>query len=260
MTDRNIALAALVACSLASSNARADEIQQAIKILASQNKQAAKAQQTSTDLSDETDKLEEEYTAISNQADSLSIYVEQLLTTVQGQRDQVSSLEAQIDRVTDVGRRVIPLMRQMVEALDKFVDLDVPFLMDERRQRVDRLKTILDASDVTDAEKFRQILEAYQVENEFGRTIEAYQGRLTGGEQEGQAVNFLRFGRVALVYATLDGRQFGAWDPRNQEWVRLPASYGPGITRGLRVARKQAAPDLVMLPIPAPVQAEGGGE
>lgn len=246
---------------LMATDAGATEFERVIKMLASQNQQSADAQKKITKLSDEQDDLESEYESIAKQADSLQLYVEQLETTVGGQREQLASLEGQIDRVTDVGRRVVPLMRQMVETLEAFVEVDVPFLLDERRERVARLEEILDAPDVTDAEKYRQITEAYQIETEFGRTIEAYQGRLGRGDGEGngEAVNFLRFGRVALVYASLDGRRFGAWDQRAREWVELPSSYGPGIMRGLRIARKQAAPDLVFLPIPAPRDASAEG-
>lgn len=250
---------------LVSSSARAEDLEQVIKVLAAQNQQSAKTQKKITELSDEEDDLESQYESLAQQADSLELYVEQLATTVQGQRDQIDSIQSQIDRVTDVGRRVVPLMRQMVETLEQFVELDVPFLLDERRERVERLKSILDAPDVTDSEKFRQILEAYQVETEFGRTIESYQGRLEAGDPEnaGEAVNFLRFGRVALVYSSLDGRDFGAWNHRERRWQKLPSRFGPGIIRGLRIARKQAAPDLVFLPVLAPRPAEAtsdGGE
>lgn len=243
---------------LIASEATANDLDRVIKMLASQNQASAEKQKAITKLSDEADDLESQYESVAKQADSLQLYVEQLETTVQGQREQLASLEDQIDRVTDVGRRVVPLMRQMVETLESFIEVDLPFLKDERRERVARLNRILDAPDVTDAEKYRQIMEAYQIEVEFGRTIEAYQGRLgtAGDEEGGEAVNFLRFGRVALVYASLDGRSFGAWDQRERTWVDLPSSYGPGIMRGLRIARKQAAPDLVFLPIPAPRDAE----
>ncbi|MEM1022783.1 MAG: DUF3450 domain-containing protein [Myxococcota bacterium] len=243
---------------LVASSTRAENLEEVIKLLATQNQAAARAQKSVTQLSDQSDDLESEYESISKQADSLQLYVEQLETTVEGQRAQMASLEDQIDRVTDVGRQIVPLMRQMVGTLADFIEVDVPFLMEERRKRVTRLRGILDRSDVTDAEKYRQILEAYQIETDFGRTIEAYQGRLSGASQdgEGRAVNFLRFGRVALVYASLDGRDFGMWNQRDRKWETLPSSYGPGIMRGLRIARKQAAPDLVFLPLPAPVAAE----
>ena len=108
----------------------------------------------------------------------------------------------------------------------------------------------LDRADVNNAEKYRRILEAYQIENDFGRTIEAYRGSLEG-DGETRTVNFLRFGRVALLYQTLDGREVGAWSQADRAWQTLDGSYRPAIRQGLRIARKQAAPDLLRLPVPA---------
>ena len=98
-------------------------------------------------------------------------------------------------------------------------------------------------------------MEAYQIENEYGRTIEAYRSTIdnTGAER---TVDFLRVGRIALVYLTLDDSEAGAWDQQSKQWVELDASYRNAIGQGLRVARKQAAPELIRVPLPAP---ETGG-
>jgi hypothetical protein len=150
---------------------------------------------------------------------------------------------------------VTPLMLAMVDAIETFVDRDVPFLLDERRDRVGRLRELMDRADVTNAEKYRRIMEAYQIENDFGRTIEAYRGSLEGGA-ETRTVNFLRIGRVTLLYQTLDGTEVGAWNKDNAAWEVLDGSYRPAVRQGLRIARKQAAPDLLRLPVPAAEDAQ----
>ncbi|MEO1227926.1 MAG: DUF3450 domain-containing protein [Myxococcota bacterium] len=232
-------------------NAHGQGLERSLLELAASNQAAAKAQAKIDDLDDEAARLEGEYQALSRQADALEVYVRQLQTSVDGQQEQLVDLDAQIDRVTDVGRQVVPLMEQMVDVLDRFVELDVPFLLRERRERIAELRRALTAPDVTDAEKYRLIVEAYEIENEYGRTIEAYQGRLSE-EASGQVVNFLRFGRVALLYASLDGSSFGRWDGESRSFRALGSGYGPEISRALRMARKQAAPDLVQLPLPPP--------
>ena len=148
-------------------------------------------------------------------------------------------------------------MLRMLDVLDRFVDLDVPFLITERKDRVARLRRMMDRPDVTEAEKFRRILEAYQIENEFGRTIESYQGPLEGGGDGTQkTVNFLRVGRIALVYQSLDETDLGAWNQKDRKWESLSGSYRNMIKKGIRIARRQAPPNLLFLPIAAPVQAE----
>jgi hypothetical protein len=218
------------------------------------NQASAASQQRVDALSDETDALVAEYSRVLQQIDSLRVYNRQLDELVGSQEREKASLHSQIENVTVVGRQVTPLMLEMIDALGAFVALDMPFLPDERRERVAGLREMMDRSDVANSEKYRRILEAYQIENEYGRTLEAYRGEL---DRDGQplTVDFLRVGRIALLYQTLDGREVGAWDAEEGRWVQLPASYRSAVREGLRIARKQAAPDLILIPAPAPVPA-----
>jgi len=143
------------------------------------------------------------------------------------------------------------LMLRMIEGLEKFIQADVPFLLEERMERVERLRSTMDRSDVTAAEKFRSVLEAYEIENEYGRTMEAYKGDVEIDGKERQ-VDFLKVGRIVLAYQSINGQQNGVWDQRNREWVELDtAEYKNRISKGLQIAREQVAPDLLMLPVSA---------
>ena len=138
----------------------------------------------------------------------------------------------------------------MLDSLDKFIALDLPFLPEERNQRIAKLKAMIVRADVTNAEKFRRILEAYQIENDYGNTIEAYRADLNSGDVI-SSVDFLRLGRVALYYQRFDGSETGFWDKENNQWQVLSTDYHSAIRNGLRIARKEIAPDLLTLPIPA---------
>jgi len=127
--------------------------------------------------------------------------------------------------------------------------LDVPFLKEERARRIATLRETLDRADVSTAEKYRRILEAYTVEMEYGRTLEAYEGKLGEGE-ETRTVNFLRIGRVALLYQTLDGDETGYWDVDKKDWVE-DSDYKRAVKDGLKIARKASAPDLLIAPVRA---------
>jgi hypothetical protein len=144
----------------------------------------------------------------------------------------------------------------MVTAIEEFVELDVPFLIEERTERAEGLRKLMTRADVTTPEKFRQVMEAYQIENEYGRTIEAYRDSLTIDGRE-SIVDVLRFGRIALVYQTLDGTRSGRWDQVSGQWVAVDPDLRSAVREGLRIARKQVAPDLVKLPLPAPSDARG---
>ena len=218
------------------------------------NREGAEVQGRIDKISDETDELLSRYRNTLKQIDSIRVYNRQMQELIDSQEAELASLRDQLDRVEVVGRSVTPLMLRMIEALDQFVQLDVPFLLEERSQRIADLRKLMARADVTNAEKFRRVMEAYQIENEFGRTIEAYRSTLKRGDRE-ITVDFLRFGRIALVYQTLDESEAGTWNQQTRSWEPLDSSYRSAIRQGLRIARKQAAPDLIRLPLPAPVTA-----
>ena len=202
-------------------------------------------------IADDIDAMSAEYRAALQNQRELEVYNRQLEELIRSQREEMESLRRQIDNVTVVGRQVMPLIERMIDTLDGFVELDVPFLVDERRERIAGLREMMLRADVTISEKYRRTLEAYQIENEYGRTIEAYRDGLPMADSS-RTVDFLRVGRNALLYQTLDGQESGVWDPYARSWRKLDDSYRIAIRQGLRMARKQVAPDLIEVPMPAP--------
>ena len=213
------------------------------------NDEGAKSQVRIDKISDDTDRLIAEYRIVLQRIDALRVYNQQVSELIASQEEEMTSLRRQIDDVELVGREVTPLMLGMLDAIENFVELDVPFLPKERSDRMADLHEVMLRADVTDAERYRRIVEAYQIENEFGRTIEAYQGELNRDGSTRQ-VDFLRVGRVGLYYQTLDGNETGAWDQKQKEWTDASKSAS-GVRLGIRMANKQTAPDLLRLPFPA---------
>jgi len=247
-----------VFCLLAGSIAVAQqgEIEQVVEARSGGNDEAVEVQKRIDEISDETDNLLGQFRTTLKQIDSINQYNEQILKLIDSQNAEILSLGDQVGNVQSVGRSVTPLMIRMLDAIEIFVELDVPFLLDERTERIASMRSMMERADVTTPEKFRQIMEAYQIENEFGRTIEAYRATLQIGDKE-TTVDFLRFGRIALVYQSLDESLSGRWDQESRSWVALDSSYRSSLRKGLRIARKQAAPDLINLPLPAPTDGRG---
>jgi len=227
----------------------------AVSLRGKANAELAATQDAIEDLSDATDDLLTQYQAALRQTESLRTYNHQLDELIAAQDEERASLLVQVDQVELVSRDVTPLMLRMIDALDAFVSLDVPFLEEERAERVLELRKLMRRADVTESEKYRRIMEAYQIENEYGRTIEAYRSTLPRGEKE-VTVNYLRVGRIALVYQTLDESEAGVWNQDTRAWDPLDSSYRSAIREGLRIANKQTAPDLIRLPLPAPKKGE----
>lgn len=212
------------------------------------NQSAKTSQLKVEDIADSIQERVQQYKQISRQIDGLNVYTQQLQKQLDNQDIEKTELNASIDEVSVVERQITPLMLRMIDSLDAFVRLDVPFLPNERKDRVNNLRDLMDRADVDVSEKFRRVMEAYQIEADYGRNIEAYNGAMDVAGQE-QDVEFLRVGRTAFIYRTRDGGTMGVWNQEQREWQPLDDSYGRDVQQALRIARKQLAPDLLMLPI-----------
>ncbi|MEJ2443390.1 MAG: DUF3450 domain-containing protein [Exilibacterium sp.] len=213
---------------------------------------AQKSQKRINKIADETATLLQEFKTINKQIEGLQVYNTQLEKQIASQLEVIKDLETSIDNVTVIERQIQPLILRMLDGLEQFVALDVPFHMDERRDRLDMLRNNQERADISVAEKFRQVLEAYKIEAEYGRKLDTYRDTLNVGGQE-REVNILRVGRIALMYQTTDTELSGAWDQRQRAWVELNSGeYRSAILKGIRIAKKQATIDIMNLPILAP--------
>lgn len=217
------------------------------------NKNAASSQLRVTSLAQQTSDLLAEYRAVVRETESLKIYNDQLEKVVMDQRAEVVSINQQLEGLEATNRGVVPLMLEMIETFDKIVENDMPFRLEERRARVQRLRDMMDQADVTTSEKYRRIMEAYQGELEYGRTTAAYSEALPS---TGQTVEFLRVGRTLLVYQTSDQETTGWFNPATRQYEELPNKYRLEVKEGLSIARNEKAPNLVMLPVPGPEAAQ----
>ena len=217
------------------------------------NKNAAVSQKRVTSLAQQTSDLLAEYRAVVRETESLEIYNDQLEKVVMDQRAEVVSINRQLEGLEATNRGVVPLMLDMIETLGQMIDSDMPFKLEERRQRVDRLRNMMDQADVTTSEKYRRVMEAYQGELEYGRTTASYSETLP---TTGQTVDFLRVGRTLLIYQTSDQETTGWFNPTTREYEELPDRYRLEVKEGISIAKNEKAPDLVMLPVPGPEVAQ----
>ncbi|HUR40730.1 MAG TPA: DUF3450 domain-containing protein [Verrucomicrobiae bacterium] len=245
-----IALAIPVLLAAGAAWSQAQTVQATVNEQVGANKAAAASQQRVTSMDDETQTMLGDYRATLRETESLRRYNEQLELQIKSQETEITSIQQQIEDIERTNREIYPLMQRMIDTMDQFVKLDVPFLAEERAARVATLKSIMTRADVSTAEKYRRILESYTIEMEYGRTLEAYEGKLGEGDAA-RTVNFLRIGRVALLYQTLDSDETGYWDADKKGWVE-DDDYQEAVEDGLKIARKVTAPDLLIAPIRAP--------
>ena len=240
-------LAGIVAASAA---VHANDLNTVIDKSSEINNLAVQSQTKIDKIADSMQGRLQQFKTLNKEIDGLAVYNAQLTKQLNNQIEEMESINLSMDQVSIIERQITPLMLRMITGLEQFVALDVPFLKQERKQRLESLNAMMERADISSSEKFRRVLEAYQVEVDYGRTIEAYTALLDVDNKE-REVDFLRIGRLELIYLTRDGKQAGSWDQQSQSFVALPESTISQINKGLRIARKQLAPDMLTLPIHA---------
>ena len=240
-----------IGMSLGMAYAEVDELSPALAEQANSDSAARASQERINTLADAEARDLQRFRTASQRLESLEIYNVQLQKLIDSQAREIESIVRQTEEIENIETGALPLMIKMTSTLKEIVELDTPFLTLEREQRVANLAALIDRADVTAGEKFRRIMEAYLVEVDYGRTIEAYRSELAMNGDV-RTVDFLRIGRVGLYYQTLDGEESGHWNSKNRVFERLDDSARRPIMLGLRVARKQSPPELLSLPINVP--------
>lgn len=249
------ALAGALALSFSGLSVAADplaDIQKADKQI---QDDAVKSQQKINKLYDQAQDMLYEYRLVVDETDTLKSYNDYVASLVADQEERMASLQEQINGIERTKQGVVPLMTRMIGTLDQFIELDVPFQLEERRARVARLKEVMGDSNVSTSEKYRLVLDAYQIENEYGNKMDAYVGKLDIDGAE-ITVDFFHLGRVVFVAQSLDQKNAWVWDNDARSWNKLGDDAMRPVTNAIKMARRQAAPDLIKLPVKAAESAE----
>ena len=228
--------------------AGAATLEENVKAMQATNAEAGAAQKNIINLQNETQSMMDEYKRLTQTVDYQDQYTQEITDRLAVQDKDLASLRLQLASRQITQQRIVPLMRSMGDALEQFVALDLPFHQEERLARVIKVKQQLSSTTIPLQDQYRALLEAFQQELEFGRGIEAWRGELKLGE-ENLTVEYLRLGRTAFYFQSMDGARSGYWDRAYKQWVEVPREYSEDIKHGLRIARNQQAPQLLALPM-----------
>lgn len=223
-------------------------VDEAILTQVDASNESIKLQEQINKLDEESKKIYFVYKDTLNEYKSLKSYDDQLSKIVDQQAKEIQSILAQIDSLDDINIDILPLLKRMVDSLKLFIGYDLPFLLDERTKRVNDLDVLITRADVTTAEKFRKIFEAYQLEADFGRTIESYDGFIDIDGIE-KAVEYFRLGRLGLFYRTPDGKETGYWNATIKDWQHEGSSLNANLKSALDIANRQSPPNFINLPL-----------
>lgn len=248
-------LSALVTV-LLSGQAVADSVPAASGRVADSNQASSASQQRIDSLDEKTQGVMQEFMANERQSDLIEAYNRQLAKLIRSQQSELADLQVQIDSIEATEQAILPMLNDMVEELAVFIASDLPMLEDERQQRLQKLRMALDRADVSVGEKYRQVLQAYEIEMEYGKTVESYAGVVDANGQDVH-VNFLRIGRMAFYYQSRDGRRSALWLPQEQRWHALSDTQNQQISEAMLMAKQLKVPALMSLPVPQQILSEG---
>ena len=217
---------------------------------------AQESQERINQVVEGTRSLSDDYRSINKEIDGLKVYNRLMTAQTNGQQATLDDIALSMEQVDVINRQIFPLMERMIDGIEQSVALDIPFLMAERNKRVLDLSEIMERSDVSVAEKFRKVMEAYQIEMDYGSTNEWYTESLNvdGAVRE---YNMLRVGRVGLYFQSDDTTITGWWNAEAGGYELLGSEYRNEVRKGIRVARQLIAPELILVPMPAPESVGG---
>lgn len=203
------------------------------------------------DLHDKTAKTIAKYHQERKSVESLKIFNDRLRRTVEAQAVAKVQLEQSIIEAALIERQIVPLMNRMIAGLETFINADMPFKLEERLGRLERIEGYLTNANISAAERFRQVLEAYKAEDAYGESIGVYPDTIKFDGQD-LSVNILQLGRAVMYFQTGDGSVSGIFDKASRSWQKLDGSHNKSIAKAIRIAQKKESPNLMLLPIPAP--------
>jgi len=221
-----------------------NEIQKSINVIEKSNDKLKSYQQSINKNASIKENLFNEYKYTNSSIKSTQTYNEQLEKILNSQKKEIASLDQQIIDIEQTQKNIFPLMINMIKSLKTLILKDTPFLLNERLQRVQRLENSLNKADIQTHEKYRIILEAFKIEYDYGKTIEAYQDKI-----ENRTFNFLRLGRTALYYQSLDLKEYGYFNNTSKSWDIIKDSTSKSnIRKAIKIAKKQQNVTFLNLP------------
>lgn len=249
--NRSVVGLALVLTAAMPITAQADKTDDILNSGLSRQRAGAESQKRIDAISEQTEKTIAQYQQQRKNVEVLKKFNDRMRRTLDAQVVAMQKLERSIEDASQIERQIVPLMLSMIDGLERFIDADIPFKLDERRERVNRIKSYLTNANISAAERFRQVLEAYSTESAYGNSIDVFAEELdlSGGKL---AVNILQVGRSGLYYLTTDGQQAGYWDVSDKQWKPLDSVHNPGIAQAIRMTQDKEVKGLMVLPTRAP--------
>ena len=210
-------------------------------------RRAEQVQQQINQLDDERSDMVGEFRTLLQRKTAAELYARQQAAAVESQEREIASLTDQLSRVDEITSQTVPMLETLIDDLDAFVDADLPFRLEERKDRIARLREYLVDPNVSVTERYRQIMDAYTAEMEVGRKTDTWKETISVDDKE-VTVDMVLFGRVALVYMDPTGRYAKRYDRETSSWVDLESKYKAEIEKAIRIIQGKRTQDVMYVP------------
>lgn len=210
-------------------------------------RRASQVQQQINQLDDQRSDMVGEFRTLLQRKTAAELYARQQAAAVESQQRELETLQDQLSRVDEITSQTVPMLEQLIDDLERFIQADLPFKMDARMERIERLRGYLIDPNITVTERYRQIMDAYIAEMEVGRKTDTWSEEV---EIDGNPVqvDMVLFGRVALVYMDPTGRYAKRFDRETGAWVDLENKYKAEIEKAIRIIQGKRTQDVMYVP------------
>jgi hypothetical protein len=168
-------------------------------------------------------------------------------------KENIANLEFKKAELNKLREKLEPYLEDVVDALDAFIDQDIPYYLDRRKKRIVELRSSLNKYNIPLSEKLRRVFELglQQQANDYGKMIAPWEDqtlKINGVETQ---VTILCLGRIAMIYLSHDQKQVGRWNQKTKQWEALPEDMIRDVKKALDMAQRRRGAEIVELPIGA---------
>lgn len=189
-----------------------------------------------------------EYEQLKQQQELLVATNASLITQDNAHQVILDDLLAQKEAHLNIQREMLPFLKEVHTSLEEMLANDPPFLQEERKNRLQKLASIMDDVEISIAEKYRKVMEALFVEAEYGNTIEVTQDKISLSGSEVLADVF-RLGRISLFALTLDHQSAGVFNVAENRWSPLAKEHLQSVVAAVEMGKKRRTVEVMSLPI-----------
>ena len=167
----------------------------------------------------------------------------------------IAEMERQQQELDNIANTIDPLLQATVQRITAFVEKDIPFLPEERKNRITNIKKALSDPHTTQAEQLRRVLETLDVETGYGSDLEITDEEVVLNNRPIHATA-LRAGRLGYYCITPDNKEIGIWSIADQQFVSVDGEEAKAILHLLSLGKRKQIIEVTPVPVSASVLSE----